>query len=161
MTDPCNKGPDIDRLNTKVDSLIAAQQATSTDLKQAIDKLTSVIMTDIETRAEVEQLKKDREITYRLVHSIVARLDAIEIRNAKCDGAGIFENFPKVWDYIQQEKGWRRFLPALLTGLSFLILLFNSFGDNFVTKHRHDTLLTKDPRGSVKQDVGVDTRQTH
>ena len=70
MTEPCNKGPDIDNLNKKVDSLIDAQRATSQDLKQAIEKLTAIIMADIETRAEVEQLKKDREILFNLTRGV-------------------------------------------------------------------------------------------
>lgn len=160
MTDPCNKGPDIDKLNHKVDNLIEAQRATSADLKEAINRLASIVEADIETRAAVEQLKKDREILYAKYHGIDARTDAIEIRNARCDGAGIFENFPTVWNYIQQEKGWRRFLPGVMTFLSFLLLLFSTLSDKVVLTYDHPEL-KKDPRGSVKRDVGIDFNERH
>lgn len=149
----CSKAPDIDTLSHKVDVLIDAQQATSSKLEKAINRLTSVIETDIETRAAVEQLKKDREMLFARYHGIDARVDAIEIRNAKCDGLGVFNKWDTVWNFIQQEKGWRRFIPALLTAASFLILLWTTFGDKVTSNHTHD--LDQDPRGSTSQTYGI------
>jgi hypothetical protein len=124
----------------KIDQILINQTELGIDIKQAIEGLTKIIMADIEIRKDVEQLKKDREITFATQRAVVNRIDAIDLRNARCDGAGIFENFPRMWDWYQKheqktkncdakievirkkvdkvytwqlgEMGWRRFLPA-------------------------------------------------
>ena len=124
----------------KIDQILINQEQLGTDIKQAIEGLTKIIMADIEIRKDVEQLKKDREILFSMQRVDVARIEIIEKRNAKCDGAGIFENFPTMWNWYQQHKaktesyeaivkavkakvdkmhiwylgemGWRRFFPA-------------------------------------------------
>ena len=127
MTEPCDKGPDIEQLKVdqaeikteqvsqgiKLDQVLDNQQQLGTDFKDALSRLTSIIEEEIGTRKDVEQLKKDREILYEKRGVDAARIAAIEVRNAKCDGLGVFEKFPMVWDFMQQEKGWRRFVPGV------------------------------------------------
>ena len=153
--EPCNKGPDIDKLNSKVDHLADLHKANSSDLKQAINRLTAIIEADIETRAAVEQLKKDREVLYAKYHGIDARVDGIETLAHQYKGAKIYDRVPVLWDWRQQEMGWRRFLPAMLAGLSFLILLYNTFNANFTVPHTHI------PRGDVVEDYGVVPQTRH
>lgn len=140
--------------NVKLDQVLDNQKQFSIDIKQAIDGLTKIIMADIETRKDVEQLKKDQEILFAMTHTESIRLDAIELRNARCDGAGIFENFPKMWNWYQQhesaatnfhevvvgirnkvdtvynwylgEMGWRRFIPAAIAIVSALLAIYVS-----------------------------------
>lgn len=140
--------------NVKLDQVLDNQKQFSIDIKQAIDGLTKIIMADIETRKDVEQLKKDREILFTMTRTESIRLDAIELRNARCDGAGIFENFPKMWNWYQQhesaatnfhevvvgirnkvdtvynwylgEMGWRRFIPAAIAIVSALLAIYVS-----------------------------------
>ena len=168
MTTPCEKGANINAVRqaqqrltmeqvsqgTKIDRVLESQVQLGTDLKQAIDGLTRIIMADIETRKDVEQLKKDREILFAMTRTESIRLDAIELRNARCDGAGIFENFPKMWNWYQQhesaatnfhevvvgikskvdtvynwylgEMGWRRFIPAAIAIVSALLAIYVS-----------------------------------
>ena len=157
--DHCDKGAEIESLQkgqvtqeAKMDLILHNQQELSTDLRGALDRLTSIIEEDIGTRKDVEQLKKDREILFDMQRADVVRIDAIEIRNARCDGAGIFENFPTMWNWYQQHKtaaesvdaiicamkkkvdkvhawylgemGWRRFIPAALTIISALLAIY-------------------------------------
>lgn len=164
----CSKGPDIEKVkkiqaeqgvtlaqqSVKLDRLLDSHDALSVDLKAAIDRLTAIIEADIGTRKDVEQLKKDREVLYQKTHKVEGRVSSIEVRNAKCDGAGIFEKFPKVWDWFQAELGWRRFLPSVMAFLSalFAIITFMSAHvDAEKTSHIH----TPDPRGGVTTDYGV------
>jgi hypothetical protein len=42
-----------------------------------------------------------------------------------------------------------------MTFLSFLLLLFSTISNNMTFSHDHPELMG-DPRGSVKQDVGID-----
>jgi len=162
MTEPCNKGPDIDKLKVeqirqgeKLDRVLINQETQAKDLKQAIDRLASIIEADISTRKDVEQLKKDRETLFSKVHLTDGRVSAIEVRNAKCDGAGIFEKFPRVWDWYQGELGWRRFIPATMAVLSFLFAMF-TFLANHTTIEEFPYSHVPDPRGGVVSDYGVD-----
>ena len=166
MSIPCDKGTVIDAVskeqhqirneqhtqNIKLDQVLHNQHQLGIDIKQAIDGLTKIIMADIETRKDVEQLKKDREILFDLVRADALQIARINERNAKCDGAGIFENFPKMWDWYKQhdsayislvdqvetesgrldkvydwymnEMGWRRFIPSTLTIISGILVIY-------------------------------------
>jgi hypothetical protein len=130
----------------KIDQILINQTELGIDIKQAIEGLTKIIMADIEIRKDVEQLKKDREITFATQRAVANRIDAIEIRNAKCDGAGIFENFPKMyewyisniekskqfsvlWRWYLGELGWRRFIPIILSFITCLLALYVTFAE--------------------------------
>ena len=162
MTIPCEQAEVILKLETsqhkqgaKIDLILSNQEQSARDMKAAIDKLTTIIMTDIERRMEVDQLKKDREIIYDSLRDMTHQVEVINVRNAKCDGAGIFENFPIIWEWYQTVKqpavdfqrvwkwylgelGWRRFIPALMTVLSFVILLYVTFAEPTVSKIDYD-----------------------
>jgi len=136
MSDPCGQEPVIKelqsnqvKLDAKVDQVLDNQKQLGSDLKDMIGRLTAIIEADIGTRMEVEQGKKEREILFASHRKDAARIEAIEIRNAKCDGLGVFDKFPKVWDFYklhagkegqfdkvwnryQQDTGIRRFVPA-------------------------------------------------
>jgi len=151
MTDPCNKGPDIDILkkeqqkavhqqiilSNKVDQLLVNQKETSDDLKQAINKLTAIIELDIETRKDVEQLKKDRDAQAVKLKVEQSRITAIEVRNAKCDGLGIFNKWDEVWNFIQQEKGWRRFVPVAMAIISTGLAIYITLADANIKSDLH------------------------
>lgn len=137
--EPCDKGPEIsklqeiqreqdkklDRHDYKLDQVLQNQIALGEDIKQAINGLTEIIKADVETRAAVEQGKKERVILFEKARTVERRVDAIDIRNARCDGAGIFDEWPKIREFVQQEKGIRRFIPYALTTMTGLMTLFN------------------------------------
>jgi hypothetical protein len=173
MTIPCEQEPVIRNQGEKIDQILANQEQSARDMKAAIDKLTTIIMTDIERRMEVDQLKKESELHFEKNRNLAEKVDAIEVRNAKCDGAGIFDNFPIIWNWFQahkdsdidfkkmwrwylMEQGWRRFVPATMTVLTGLLALYigmqsisNGTDDGQPHIHRED------PIGSSVKDFGV------
>lgn len=133
MHDDCTERESIRKLevnsqamDSKLDLVIENQKILASDLKQTLDRLTKIIEEDIGTRKDVEQGKKERAILFDKVRSVEQSVVAIGIRNARCDGAGIFENFPVVWAFVQQEKGVRRFIPYALTVLMGLMTLYSA-----------------------------------
>ena len=126
----------------KIDQILHNQEQSARDMKDAIDKLTAIIMADVERRVAVDQLKKETGLLFEKARRTEDRVEDIERRNARCDGAGIFENFPKMWEWYQSVKqpsidfqkvwrwylgelGWRRFIPAVLTVLCAIIVIWD------------------------------------
>lgn len=134
MSDPCDKGPEIQALRKEqteqgiyIKAILENQVQASADMKESIDKMTKLIIEGNSTRQEVEQGKKERAVLFTMARHAEEHLSAIDVRNARCDGAGIFEQWPAVKTYIDQDKGFRRFIPAMTGFLSFLILLYVTF----------------------------------
>jgi len=166
MGEPCDKGPAIEAVkleqhklliaqasqNSKIDHILENQLQLGSDIRQAIDGLTRIIIADIETRKDVEQLKKDREILFDMQRADALQIIRINERTARFDGAGIFENFPRMWNWYQQheaadvaddmtikilnnkvdtlhnwylgELGWRRFIPVTLAAISTCLAIY-------------------------------------
>jgi hypothetical protein len=145
MSDPCDKGPEIKKLQEeqsaqskllashdhKLDQVLENQQLLGKTMTQALNRLTSMIEADIGTRKDVEQGKKDVERLYDKARDIAERVDVIEIRNARCDGAGIFDEWPSIRKFVNQQKGLQRFIPTtaalISTFLAILIALDKLF----------------------------------
>jgi hypothetical protein len=97
-------------------------------LDKFFDRLETILMADVERRAHVEQLIKDTDELAKIQRKMNEEIDVIQQRNAKCDGAGIFENFPLLWNHYQQEKGWRRMVPiacAVTAAIAALVPYFS------------------------------------
>lgn len=166
MGEHCDKGPAIEAMktgqqnlmleqhdqNSKLDRVLSNQNQLSTDMKQAIESLTRIVMTDIDTRKDVEQLKKDREILFEMHRLHNLQIININERNAKMDGVGVVDNFPRLWNWYQQheaadlaeditlmtlktkvdavhnwylgELGWRRFIPVTLAAISTCLAIY-------------------------------------
>jgi hypothetical protein len=135
--EPCDKGPEIsklqqiqreqdkklDRHDYKLDQVLQNQIALGEDIKQAINGLTEIIKADVETRAAVEQGKKERAVLFEKVRSVEKSVGAINIRNAKCDGAGIFDEWPSIRKFVNQQKGLHRFIPTAAALVSTIIAI--------------------------------------
>ena len=122
MTTPCDKGPEIAAVQQatykqglKISQMLDNQQTLSSTMTAALDRLTATIEADIGTRKDVEQGKKDIKRLYTKSREIAVEIRAINERNTLYDGKGVFDKFDTVWNFIQQEKGWRRFIPATMT----------------------------------------------
>ena len=113
----------------KLDQVLDSQRVLGETMTSALNRLTDMIEVDIGTRKDVEQLKKDRDTLFSLRRTDEHRIEAIELRDAKFDGAGIFKRFPKVWDWYQQELGIRRFVPAVSALVSLAVLIYVKFFD--------------------------------
>lgn len=90
------------------------------ELQSSIEKLTEILITSTRQAEEISRNSSDINRLYAKERELEDRVGDIEDRNARCDGAGIFERFPQVWDWFQQEKGWRRFIPTMMAVLAAL-----------------------------------------
>ena len=136
MTDECTRGPEFEQIRQqqsnqdhKLDQVLENQRVLGENMTSALNRLTDMIEVSIGTRKDVEQLKKDRDTLFSLRRTDEHRIEAIELRDAKFDGAGIFKRFPKVWDWYQQELGIRRFIPAASALVSLAVLIYVKFFD--------------------------------
>ncbi len=166
MTEPCEQEDKIkDIQNTNI-SILKNQELLSSqhlDLVQKLDgffsRLEVILLADVERRKDIDQLIKDTDHLHKHVRDNSEEIKHINERNARCDGAGIFENFPKMWNWYQGHKdsaidfkkmwlwylgelGWRRFVPAAMTMVTALLALYVTFAevtDNQEFKqHSHD-----------------------
>jgi hypothetical protein len=112
-------------LGVKVDQVLENQRVLGETMTTALNRLTSIIEEDIGTRKDVEQGKKDIERLYLKARAADDSIAEITLRNAKCDGAGIFDNWLTVWNFIQQEKGWRRFAPAAMAFAAWIAVMYD------------------------------------
>jgi hypothetical protein len=132
MSDPCDKGPEIQLLREAqteqglhIKQILEHQVQASLDMKESLDKMTKLIMEGNTTRLEVEQGKKERALLFTMVRNAEEHLATIDVRNARCDGAGIFDQWPSVLRFVNQQKGIQRFIPYVLTIMTGLMTLFN------------------------------------
>lgn len=131
MSIPCEQKTNISRIQeeqalirSENKKILENQSALVTELKDQFGQLKAILMTDVEHKKDIEQLKKESDILFNSIREHNGRLDKIEVRNARCDGAGIEKNFPKIWNWYQQEQGWRRFIPAAMAVLAWIATMF-------------------------------------
>lgn len=111
----------------KIDLILKNQRDLSVDIKDAITGLTKIVMADIALRKDVEHAKKDLALLFTQTRSGAKRVEALEKINAQFEGSKIYDNFPKVWNWYQEEKGYRRLFPAAMAAGSFVILIYVTF----------------------------------
>jgi len=99
----------------------------ASELKESITKMTDILIESTKHSADIAQLKRETNLLFEQDRVVTGRVELIEQRNAKCDGAGIFERFPEVWDWFQQERGWRRFLPTFMAFLAWCASIWAFF----------------------------------
>jgi len=183
MSQPCEQAEIIVALeksqheqSKKIDAILETLRTQTETFNSSIKELTQVLLQNARHGEVLLQLKKENDLIFNSLRDVKTDVQAIKERNAKCDGAGIFENFPKIWDWYTAhrksdvdidkmwkwylgELGWRRFLPAVLAVISTVMAIYISLHQ--INTHDHGIALSKDPRGAIKQDVGVDVRNTH
>lgn len=105
--------------------IIRNQETLVLELKKSFERLEGILMADVEHRKDIQQLHKESDLLFEKVRNNEHRVEKIEIRNAKVDGMGIVEDFPEVWNWYQQEKGWRRFIPAAMACLAWMATILS------------------------------------
>lgn len=148
---PCEQQQNISSIRSEQQEIrkenaeiIHNQKILVNELKESFLRLEKILLADVEHKKDIQQLKKESDLLFEKTRLIEQKVDAIEVRNARCDGAGIFENFPrmfgwyqqqkalpdkfdKVWNWYQQEQGWRRFIPAVMAMLAWLATMYEMF----------------------------------
>lgn len=112
---------DTTRIETSVGSLVEKQE-------RFLDKLEAVLLEDRDMKKDIEQAQKDIDAVGDKIRQIKSDVDSCKETRAKMQGMGVMERFPKVWDWYQQEQGWRRFIPTAMAGLAWLATMYNIFG---------------------------------
>lgn len=150
MSLPCEQERNIEAILANQTSLHESHKELSVALKDSMTQLREILLSEVANKKDIDQLKKENDLLFEKIRKVEMRTDLIEVRNAKCDGAGIFDNFPKIWNWYMQEQGWRRFVPAALTVVSALLALYMTISD--IQNHNHPS---SDARGTVSRDVGI------
>jgi hypothetical protein len=125
----------------KIDMILETLHTQTATFNDSIKELTQVLLQNARHGEVMLQLKKENDLLFISQRDLKKEVGLIKQRNAKCDGAGIFENFPKmhdwyiankekmvyittVWTWYQRELGWRRFIPAAMTILTGLMAIY-------------------------------------
>ena len=123
--------------SNKIDMILETLHTQTSTFNDSIKELTQVLLQNARHGEVMLQLKKENDLLFISQRELKQEVGLIKQRNSRCDGAGIFENFPVmyswylankekmvqfggVWQWYNQELGWRRFVPtamALITGL--------------------------------------------
>lgn len=151
---PCEQEGNIQAIaiqNAKIlesmKNLSINQDNLSDSLKRSLDRLEQILLAEVENKKDIIQLRKESDLLFTKGREIDCRLDLIDVRNAKCDGSGIFKDFPKVWNWYQQEVGWRRFIPAAMTIITTLLAAYVTFSE---VNYKHiDIAIVPDPTGQI------------
>jgi hypothetical protein len=110
-------------------------------LDSFFDRLEAILLADMERRTQMDQALRDIDTLYVDSRAQHKELDSIKQRNATCDGAGVMDKneemwiwyqanitkskqFTEVWNWFQQEKGWRRFVPTMLTVITGILAIY-------------------------------------
>jgi hypothetical protein len=142
----------------KIDMILETLHSQTTTFNDSIKELTQVLLQNARHGEVMLQLKKENDLLFVSQRDLKKEISLIKQRNARCDGAGIFENFPKmyswyqaniekskqfaiVWTWYNQELGWRRFVPtamALITGLLALYVTFTELAHDDAVADRKE-----------------------
>lgn len=104
--------------------LAKAQEEVALKIDRFFDRLEAVLLTDVERRKDISQLMKDTDYLFSDHRNLCIRVDKLEsIRNIQ-DGMELTSKTGTLWNWYQQERGWRRTIPIALAAISALSALF-------------------------------------
>ena len=129
--EPCVQEQNISRIMEGQNTLVK-------ELKDSFSRLENILLADVEHRKDIAQLKKESDILFnkqRLTDETVVasfgnvngRISQIEHTRALYDGAEVLSRSKTMWDWRQQELGWRRFIPAAMAALAWLATMVDKF----------------------------------
>lgn len=118
--------------------ILQNQQTLVSELKESFGRLEKILLSEVEQRKDIDQLKKEADLLFQKqrnaeervmkdVLALSARMAKMELTKAEYDGARIYERVPVIWEYVQQEKGWRRFLPGVLSAIATICTIATFF----------------------------------
>jgi len=149
---PCEQADKIEKQGKLLEDIARAQKDHRTEFQQSIQKLTDILIENTKHDAALSQARKELDLLFDKTRTNEHRIEAIEMRNARCDGAGIFESWPKIrdfylsfvplkekteklWNKYQQDEGVKKWIPLAISVIAILITLL-SYMDR-VNNHSH------------------------
>lgn len=178
---PCEQEGEIRKLVTKAEDAERANRALADGqrdlanqhvvlvqkLDSFFDRLEAILLADMERRTQMDQALRDIDQLFKHQRELHQDVDAIHTRNALCDGANVIGKTDKMWTWMQQEQGWRRFLPvaiSLIVGLLAIYVTITDIQDRSemqefkqqVWEHYQEQIkYGRDPRGTSPSTYGV------
>ena len=140
---PCEQEGEIKKLVTKAEEsqrinadLVRGQKDLANQhvllvqkLDGFFDRLEAILLADMERRTQMDQALRDIDQLFKDSRQMHAEVDAIHTRNALCDGANVISRTDKMWTWMQQEQGWRRFLPVAISLIVGLLAIYVTITD--------------------------------
>jgi len=169
MTAPCENQLKIDQLVT--DSVLSKETSKQmlrnqqslaeqhlllvTKLDGFFERLEVILLADMERRTQLAQTMQDVNQLYGDSRELRIRMADMETTKAQYDGANIYTRVPKLWEWYQQEQGWRRLIPTIMTiitGLFAIYISLSSMNDTEEDRKMLEQFLNK---GETTQTYGV------
>lgn len=124
------------RLENK--QIIKNQETLVAELKESFQRLEQILLADVEHKKDISQLKKESDLHFQKNRTLEAkvettttalatRMTAMEKTKSEYDGAKIYQRVPELWEWFQQEKGWRRFVPTAMAALAWIATMITFF----------------------------------
>lgn len=84
-------------------------------LETFFSRLEEILLSDVERRKDVEQIVKNQELLDYNIKELQHNFHVLEYSKSNIEGSEILKKVPIMWNWYQQEKGWRRFIPGMFT----------------------------------------------
>lgn len=113
------------------ETLAKHQDALVQKLDSFFSRLEIVLITDVERKKDIDVLGKEHEVLFERQRSLSKRVTDVE---RILEGANVSTHLNTIWDWYQQERGWRRLIPSIFSVVSAIcavttvILLYGSSG---------------------------------
>jgi len=137
---PCEQADKIEKQGMLLEDIAKTQKEHRTEFQESIKRLTDILIENTKHDAALTQARKELDLLFEKTRYNEHRIEAIEVRNARCDGAGIFENWPKVrdfylsyiplkekteklWNKYQQDEGVRKWIPLTISVIAIIITI--------------------------------------
>ena len=124
----------IDKIAAKQDRIEESHRELVQEIRSMVHEMRAMFGADIEMRKDVEQLRKENDLLFEKVREgrreCEARADrfqtvadSLSIWRAGVEARIDPKKIDQMYDFIQQEHGWRRFAPAMISLIAVLIAL--------------------------------------
>lgn len=100
------------------------QDALVKKLDEFFNRLEKILITDVERRKDIESVTKDTDILYKEYRELSHRMDIGEQFRSNYVNNKTGEKVSDLWNWFNQEKGWRRTIPYVMAAISTLSALF-------------------------------------
>ena len=153
MTSPCENTDllkahtlGIDKIAAKQDRIEESHRELVQEIRSMVHEMRAMFGADIEMRKDVEQLRKENDLLFEKVREgrrecearadrFQTAADSLSIWRAGVEARIDPKKIDMMHDFIQQEHGWRRFVPAAFAFIAVLISLGSCARDLSKTMH--------------------------
>lgn len=124
----------LNKITAKQDRIEESHRELVQEIRSMVKEMRAMFGADIEMRKDVEQLRKENDLLFEKVREgrrecearadrFQATADALSLWKAGIEARIDPKKLDLMHDFIQQEHGWRRFVPAAFAFIAVLISL--------------------------------------